>query len=68
MRKHTGETPFQCKICNKKFSQRANLSKHEKIHKNQREHQCKFCGKTFFERYYLQVRQLTVLTHSRKSI
>ena len=32
-RHHTGDKPYECKVCNKKFTQRGNLKQHITIHK-----------------------------------
>jgi uncharacterized Zn-finger protein len=32
MRIHSGEKPFECEICEKKFAQRSGLTMHKKIH------------------------------------
>ncbi|XP_073449081.1 zinc finger and BTB domain-containing protein 41 [Aquarana catesbeiana] len=49
-RVHTGEKPFQCDICNLKYSTKSNLTVHRKRHNNEtaiprKDHKCPFCSK-----------------------
>lgn len=46
-RKHTGETPFQCKCCAKKFSSKRMLNFHMKYHPNEIPSKCSFCQRKF---------------------
>lgn len=49
MPKHTGETPFQCHLCNRSFSRKNSLSVHLFNHNNQGKYVCNVgkCTKTF---------------------
>lgn len=49
-RVHTGEKPFECDICNQRYSTKSNLTAHRKKHNAQaafqrKEQKCPFCNK-----------------------
>ena len=44
---HTGETPYLCKYCQKRFKQYNGLTRHERIHTGEKPYKCRFCNERF---------------------
>ena len=54
---HKREKPYQCEICEKRFTQRGNLKTHQKSHTSHEGFRCTYgsCNKTFVTNSYLKI-------------
>ena len=44
---HTGEKPFECRTCHKRFNESGALKTHERIHTGEKPFPCRICHKRF---------------------
>ncbi|XP_055942009.1 zinc finger protein 182-like [Argiope bruennichi] len=49
----TGDEPFMCNICKKKFSKKSDLERHYRTHTGEKPYECDICEKKFSSKSYL---------------
>ena len=62
---YTGETPYECEICNKAFYSSSDLTKHTRVHTGEKPYSCSVC-QIFFGHYNQLSRHNKTAAHMEK--
>ena len=58
-RRHTKDKPYQCDLCQKKFSLMSSLTTHKRRHTAEKPYECDVCEKKFFKKSNLTTHKRT---------
>ncbi len=56
---HTGDRPYECDVCKKRFQHSGNLKKHKRTHTGDKPYECDVCKKKFVESGHLKIHKRT---------
>ena len=54
MKIHTGDKPYECKVCEKAFRAKTHLDDHIRTHTGDYRHKCSICGKGYNRKLFLR--------------
>ena len=63
---HTTDRPFSCRLCNKSYKIKSELTQHELTHSDHCNYSCETCGKQFRGKVNLRMHMKTHLSDSEK--
>lgn len=67
-RTHSSERPYECKVCNKRFSFKQSLRNHAYVHTGEKPYTCDQCGMAFRQIGHLKGQYLLSADKETKEI